>query len=60
MAYYLKCKKLDITTGDRPIAILNEEEADNYGIHPGDRVSLIWSKNRKITVAVDVSNKQVK
>ncbi|MFH0779424.1 MAG: thymidine phosphorylase, partial [Parcubacteria group bacterium] len=47
-------------TGDRPIAILNEEEADNYGIHPGDRVSLIWSKNRKITVAVDVSNKQVK
>ncbi|NQT49110.1 thymidine phosphorylase [Candidatus Kuenenbacteria bacterium] len=60
MAYYLKCRKLDISTGGDPIVLLNEEEAENYGIHPGDRVRLVWKKNKSITAVVDVTEKKVK
>lgn len=59
MAYYLKCKKLDITTGNKLIALLNEQEAEIYGAHPGDRISLIWNKKKKAIVEVDVSAKEV-
>jgi len=60
MAYFLRCKNLDFSTGNQPVAMLNEEEAENYGIHPGDRISLLWSKSKKIIASVDVSNKHVK
>jgi len=60
MAYFLRCKNLDFSTGNQPVALLNEEEAENYGIRPGDRVSLVWSKTKKMIVAVDVSSNHVK
>lgn len=60
MAFYLKCKHLDITTGGKTIALLNEKEADLYGIHPGDRVTLIWDKKKSLTTTVDVTNREVK
>jgi len=60
MGYYLKCKNLDISTGGKPIALLNAEEAEHYGMHPGDRITLIWNKQKKMTVTVDFAEKQVK
>ncbi len=60
MAYFLRGTNLDYSSGGNPIVMLNEEEAQNYGINPGDRVSLIWSKSRKIIATVDVSDKKVK
>jgi AMP phosphorylase len=60
MAYYLKCRNLDFETGGKMVVMLNEEEAENYGIHPGDRVSLIWSKKQRVVATVDVSEKNVK
>lgn len=60
MAYYLKGKNLDFSTGGHSVVLLNEEESENYGIHPGDRVSLIWSKGKKMIASVDVSDKKVK
>ncbi len=60
MSYYLKCKHLDIETGGPLIALMNSEEATNYGINAGDRVSLTWSKKKKLTVEVDFTEKKVK
>ena len=60
MAYYLKCKKLDVTAGGGLEAILNAKEADSYGIRPGDRVSIIWSKKKRTVVSIDLSDKEVK
>ena len=60
MAYFLRCKNLDYSTGNQPVVMLNEDEAENYGIRPGDRVSLVWSKTKKLIAAVDVSNKHVR
>ncbi|MBI5077650.1 thymidine phosphorylase [Candidatus Falkowbacteria bacterium] len=60
MSYYLKCKKLDITTGGAEIILMNEKEAELYGVNPGDKVSLIWSKGKKLTATVDMSEKEVK
>jgi len=60
MSYYLKCKQLDIATGGPLIALMNAEEATNYGVNAGDRVSLIWSKKKKLVVEIDFSEKDVK
>jgi AMP phosphorylase len=60
MAYFLKTKQLDIETGSGLIALLNEKEAENMGIHAGDRVTLNYDKKRKVTVTIDTSEKLVK
>lgn len=60
MSYYLKCKKLDIETGGTDVVLMNEKEAELYGINPGDKVSLIWSRGKRLTVSVDLSEKEVK
>ncbi len=57
---YLKTKNLDIETGSGLIVLMNETEAENFGIHPGDKVSLIWSPKMRITASVDVTDKFVK
>lgn len=40
MAFVLKAKKLDISTGRQPIAVFYEEEAVKFGIHREDRIKL--------------------
>ena len=60
MSYYLKCKNLDISTGGKPIALLNADDGEHYGMNPGDRVTLVWSKQKKMTVTVDFAEKQIK
>jgi AMP phosphorylase len=59
MGFYLKCKKFDISTGGPPIVLMNEGEAINYGLHAGDRVSLVWNKKKRMIAEVDLSEKKV-
>ncbi len=59
MLYYLRGKNLDIRTGSKLVALLNEEEAKAYGIHVGDKITLIWSKSKRLTVTVDMSTKRI-
>ncbi|MFH1667960.1 MAG: thymidine phosphorylase [Candidatus Komeilibacteria bacterium] len=58
--YYLKVKKLDFTTGEALIALLNEEEAYHFGIHAGDKISLTWRGRKMINVEVNLSDKRIK
>ncbi|HUT21803.1 MAG TPA: AMP phosphorylase [Candidatus Bipolaricaulota bacterium] len=60
MAFYLKCKKLDFSTGDKQIVVINDEEAESYGIYPGDRLLLQWSKNKKAAVIADTTASKVR
>lgn len=60
MSFFLKSKKMDISTGNIPILLMNEEEAINMGIHPGDQVSVSWGSRRKAFATVDVSEKNIK
>jgi AMP phosphorylase len=60
MAFYLKAKKLDFSTGKQLIAMLNESEAANFGIHPGDKISIIWRGKSKIIVEVNITDKEIK
>ena len=59
MPYYLKIKKLDIETGQANIALVNEEEAMRYGIRAGDKIEILWQKNRIIAEA-NTSSTRVK
>lgn len=59
MGFYLKCKKFDISTGGPNIVLMNEREAINYGLHAGDRVSLVWNKSKRAMAEVDLSEKKI-
>ncbi|PWB38232.1 MAG: AMP phosphorylase [Parcubacteria group bacterium] len=59
MPYYLKIKKLDITTGQSNIALLHEDEAIRYGIHAGDKIEICWG-DKKIIAEANTSDKKVK
>lgn len=60
MALYLKAKKLDFKTGRQMIALMNEEEAKNFGIQPSDKISLTWRGNKTVNVEVNLSDKQIR
>src|SRR6056297_410731 len=60
MAYFLKTKNLDIETGAGLIVLMNEQEAESYGIHPGDKVTLIFNKKKSVTATADFSEELVK
>jgi len=59
MSFFLKAKRLDFSTGDVPVAVLNEDDAQSFGIRPGDRIELKW-KNKSSVLNVDTSQKMVK
>ncbi len=59
MRLFYKCKKLDIASGGDSIVVLREQEAENQGIRPGDRVVLKWSKNKSVIASVSVSDNKV-
>jgi len=42
VALYLKTKKLDIETGDPLVVMLNESDAQMYGISEGQKVLFVW------------------
>jgi len=60
MAYFFRTKNLDLETGSASVAVLNEKQAESMGINSGDKVTLIWSKHKKVTANVDLSSKLVK
>jgi len=60
MPFYLKSKKLDFSTGDEPVAVINRKEAGNYGIQPNDKILLKWSKSRKKVVDFQFTSSKVK
>ncbi|OGY94618.1 MAG: AMP phosphorylase [Candidatus Komeilibacteria bacterium RIFOXYC1_FULL_37_11] len=51
MPYYLKIKKLDIKTGQSNIALLNVDEAIQYGIKAGDKIKISWQDQSVIAEA---------
>ena len=57
--FYLTCKKLDFETGGILVAALNQEEAERYGIRPGDMIRLSWGDKHRITVIADYADKHV-
>jgi len=60
MAFYLKCKRLDLSTGGKEaVAVLNQKEADVYGIMGNDKILLQWSKNNKMVVDIQFTDKRV-
>jgi AMP phosphorylase len=59
MRLFYKCKKLDFSSGGEPIVVLREQEAENQGIRPGDRVVLKWSKKKTVIATVEVSDNKV-
>ncbi|MDZ7798345.1 MAG: AMP phosphorylase [Patescibacteria group bacterium] len=59
MSFFLKAKRFDFSTGDVPVAVLNEEDAKSFGIRPGDRIELKW-KNKTAILNVDTTQKMVK
>lgn len=59
MGYYLKSKKLDISAGDPLVVLLNSKDAENFGMHMGDKVYLCWH-DVCLFVAVDFSDSLVR
>ncbi len=54
-----KTKLIDIIDGEELIAIINEQEAMEYGISPMDKISLIY-KGQEIVLNADLTNKFIK
>lgn len=59
MSVYLVTKKLDITTGEALIVVLNSKDADVAGIRPGDLLSVRHGL-QKINVTADITTELVK
>ena len=59
MSDFLKAKKLDITSGDNLICLINDKDAEQYGVglNRGDRVELkIDNVEKPIIVVIDTTN----
>lgn len=59
MAFILKAKKLDISTGRQPVAVLYEPEAMKFGIHREDRIELKVGK-QVVHALADFTDTEVK
>ncbi len=60
MAFYLKSKKFDVTTGSEIVALLNEAEAADLGIQAGDRIELKMNHKKPVVAWADTSKSKVK
>ncbi len=59
MSYFLKAKKLDITSGESLICLINDKDAEEFGIglNRGDRVELkIDNVEKPIIVVIDTTD----
>ncbi len=62
MQFYLAAKKLDISSGDEMICLINEEDAQEYGIgvNAGDRVEMSWNGlENPVVVTIDTTESLV-
>lgn len=60
MSFFLKSKKLDFSTGNEPVVVINQKEAEYYGVIAGDRVQLIWNSKFKGVAEVRTTTSKVK
>lgn len=56
MGFFLKTKRLDLETGQSYVVLLNEREALNFGIRPGDKILLKWGAKKETVVTADTSD----
>ncbi len=59
MSFFLKTKRLDISSGGEPTAVMNQAEAESYGILAGDRVELYLPNGKRQVVTMEVSESRV-
>lgn len=61
MAFFLSGKKLDLSSGEDFVVIINEKDADEFGVNPGDVLEVTWSSHGEpIIAAVDTTDTIVK
>jgi len=60
MSFFLKSKKLDFSTGNEPVVVINEEEAEYYGVMAGDRIQLTWNNRLKRIAEIRTTTSKVK
>lgn len=58
-AFHAKIKLIDIVDGEELIALINEQEAMEYGISPMDKVSVMY-KGQEIVLNADLTTKFIK
>lgn len=56
MGFFLKTKNIRFSTGGRLVAALREDEAFHYGIQAGDKVQIIFSKNKQLICDIEYSS----
>lgn len=57
--FYLRAKKLDISTGHLWIVVIHKSDADRYGLQPGDEININWHHKQRHTI-IDISEKLVR
>ncbi|MBN1915391.1 hypothetical protein JW796_00120 [Candidatus Dojkabacteria bacterium] len=57
MSHFLSAKKLDISSGSEFVVIVNDSDAKEYGINPGDALEVRWdSYGDGVIVIADVTS----
>lgn len=60
MAFYLRAKKLDFSSGGEPwVVVIQEKEADTFGIILGDLIEISWG-DRKVVARAYYTRSKVK
>ncbi len=60
MSFFLHSKKLDFSTGHEAVVVINEKEAQYYGVMPGDRVQLTWNSKLRRVAEIRTTTSKVK
>ena len=58
MVFYLRAKKLDISTGDVMVITINSADAKLHGVHAGQDVQISWGHEIMIA-SIDITEKAV-
>ena len=58
MIFYLRAKKLDISSGDLMVVTINSEDAKLHGIHAGQDVQISWG-HEIMNASIDISEKAI-
>lgn len=58
MALYLKTKKVDLSTGDPLVIMINNKDAVDYGVRQGQKLEFTW-RDLELYVVVNLTNTEV-
>jgi len=60
MAFVLRAKRFDLSTGGQPfVVVIRNEDGKNFGIHAGDRL-VLQVDGKKVIVQADLTHRRVK